>query len=381
MRYEYKVIAGEIGNAGGRGAMPDPHSLTVHHSAVIRNGSEDPKTVAASYCKYHGGYMPYHFLIPYNDDNNIYVTQYVSQYTWHNSNGIGNKDSLAICIDGNFQEQQPKETQLKKFKQLLDDFNSDWFKQNGWSSALDGIRPKQKDVWTYSDNKKVFTLHWHNEVAQIGHGTACCGKNLMPYVSEYRDKAGSVSWGQPVTPPAKPEDQAVWDWANLYREDVTKVFTIDTVVKGWWYPYSPIEVTAMHHAMAQQVSHLSEQLSTTNAKLVSQGVELTEAQNANKLLVAENKSKQNTIDKLNNDIDLMKVGHQTIVDGKDAIIDELNKKITGLKNIVEEQQDRIDNLMKENEDLKKENQELKEGVVDGLSNFIQRIFNLFKKDK
>jgi|GEM_PF-5991081 len=195
MRYNYEVIADKIGNKGGEGIM-QPHAVTIHHSAVQSDTNYDVVSRAASYAAYHGGSMPYHFLIPFNDDNKIYCTQYITNYTWHNSNYIANKDTIAICLDGNFEIDKPRTKQLEKLKQILDDLSANYFSANGWTKFDTGIEPKDnKLLKEYSDGVKVKTLHWHNEVAQPGYPTACCGINLKPYIEEYRSKQGNVSWG------------------------------------------------------------------------------------------------------------------------------------------------------------------------------------------
>lgn len=204
MRYIYDVIAGEIGNTGGHGPMKTPHAVTIHHSAVVRNGSENGKEIAKAYCSYHGGKMPYHFLITRKESDPIFCTQYVTQFTYHNANYTANRDCIAICVDGNFQTQNPSATQLKKLKQLLDDIANNWFSKNGWVAWETSINPKNNSKVLNYQGVSVKTLHYHNEVAQPGHGTACCGANLIPKVVEYRNKGGNVSWGSTPEPTPDP---------------------------------------------------------------------------------------------------------------------------------------------------------------------------------
>lgn len=202
-RFEYSVIITSITNKGGRGVFPSlPKNITIHHSAVAKGNNYNAIARANSYSNYKGGYMPYHIFIPADDSNLIYITQYLNQYTWHNSNGYGNLASIACVVDGNFEIEQPSEIQLAKLKQLCDDIADNYFSNNGWFAFDKYINPKDNKTYNTYAGKTVLPLHWHNEIAEAGHGTSCCGKNLMPYVSEYRNKQGDVKWGVKEEPPA-----------------------------------------------------------------------------------------------------------------------------------------------------------------------------------
>lgn len=179
-RFKYEVVAGDIGNRGGRGQMTKPHSVTIHHMGT--NGSSNPLSIIRSATAYKGGYMPYHFVVPFTNDDVIYVTQWLNQYTYHNSNYDANRDSIAICLDGNFETQKPRDKQLQKLYQILSDIESKWFFSNGWIAFDSHIDLKKKYIYS---GVQVKGLHYHNQVAQPGNATACCGKNLKPYVEGY----------------------------------------------------------------------------------------------------------------------------------------------------------------------------------------------------
>lgn len=206
MRYEYEVIIDKIGTKAGHGKMT-AHALTTHHTAVeTRENGYDVISRLKAYVRHHNGVIAYHFYIPRDTSKKIYVTQYLTRYTWHNSNFTGNKDTLGICMEGNFQVQNPTETQLAKYRQLLDDIANNWFSKNGWVAFDKHINPRDKNTFkTYSGGKSVHILHYHNEIAQPGHGTACCGKNFIPKVLDYRNKQGNVSWGKISNPTPKPK--------------------------------------------------------------------------------------------------------------------------------------------------------------------------------
>ena len=199
-RYKYEVVI-EKWNVGGIVAQHSFNAVTIHHSAVKSQGvpynaEQRIKAYAAWHRKQGNKGITYHFVIPADDSDVIYCTNYVSGHTWHNSNYIGNQNSLAVMVDGNFEQERPTKKQLEKLKQILDDLNNNWFSKNGWYSFEKQIRTKDKNAYrTYSDSITVSSLHTHREVAQPGHGTACPGRHLQFYIDDYRNKAGNVDWG------------------------------------------------------------------------------------------------------------------------------------------------------------------------------------------
>jgi len=198
-RFPYVLVADKIGNIGGHGYL-DASSITEHHAGVQRVDGQIPAIeIMKAYCSYHKGHMPYHVFIPFDSkDKNIYISQWLNQKLWHNNNGAANADALSLCVDGNFDEQQPLNIQLAKMKQFLDDIPN-WFKDNGWIPEIHDINPRDnKKMLTYWFGKTVHVLHSHQEVGKTY--TACCGKNLIPKMIEYRTKGGKVDWVSPQKP-------------------------------------------------------------------------------------------------------------------------------------------------------------------------------------
>lgn len=201
--YNYKIVADKINNTGGYGLFK-AKAVTIHHSGVVTDGAYNVLERLRSYSRAHQGKFPYHFYIPrdfeggeYNND--ILITQWLNQWTVHNTNWDGNRNCLAVCLEGNFEVQQPTKTQLLKLKQLLDDLASKRFQiELGFIRDFEAVNPKDNTTMITFSGVTVPMLHYHNEVAQVVNGvkqaTACCGKNLIPYVVEYRDKAGDVDW-------------------------------------------------------------------------------------------------------------------------------------------------------------------------------------------
>lgn len=197
-RFNYKVVA-SLWGTGGLIANSKFTSVTIHHSAVkssVNNYSSERR--AKTYAQYHrkkgNKGIAYHIFIGRDNTNDIYITNFLTGHTWHNSNFEGNKQALAILVDGNFEVEKPSEMQLKKLRQLLDDLSSNWFTNNKWYSFETRINPKSHLKRKYS-GITVFNCHWHNEVAQKGNATACCGNNLETYIKDYRYKKGQVTWG------------------------------------------------------------------------------------------------------------------------------------------------------------------------------------------
>jgi hypothetical protein len=188
MRFQYVMLADKIGNKGGYGRMT-PKAITIHHTAVRTHGVYDVSARLQRYCAYHNGRMPYHFYIPADGSNKIFITQYLSHYTHHNSNFYGNKETLAICIEGNFEVQNVTAKQKEMLQQLLADIDAKWFSANGYYKFDKHLNPSNNTEVFKWTGKKVKGLHWHNQIAQDGHSTDCCGKLLMPYVSNYRKYA------------------------------------------------------------------------------------------------------------------------------------------------------------------------------------------------
>lgn len=218
-KFDYKVVIGEIGTRGGNAMTPI--AVTVHHTAVETYGGYDIIGRLRQYVSYHGGQMPYHMYIPAGDDDNIYVTQYLNNATIHNANSTGNARCLAICIEGNFMIQQPTDKQLQKLRQLLDDIRTGWFPNSGW--VLPQINLGDTSVLDFTvssawETIKVPRLHYHNEIAQkryphptlpgawLSAATSCSGMNLIPYVLDYRNNAGNVTWGNLID-----ENEVMWE--------------------------------------------------------------------------------------------------------------------------------------------------------------------------
>jgi hypothetical protein len=205
-RFEYRNVINAIGTLGGYGYYV-PKYVTIHHSAATGYLKDNDLDRFRLYKNYHAGVMPYAISIPYENDDLIYITQYLNTWTVHCGNAKGNTESFPVLVDGNFQTQAPLDVQLAKLKQVLDDIQTGWFQGNGYTLPQMNVQSTYLNDVTVNalwETIHVPTLHYHNEIAQKRYplpgggwgsaATACCGQNLIPKVVEYRDKRGKVNW-------------------------------------------------------------------------------------------------------------------------------------------------------------------------------------------
>lgn len=149
--------------------------FTVHHTASRATGTDDQvmRNEANHHINTNGWQgLSYHFFIPKN--GNVYQVNIFADVTWHDGS---NWDSLGIVLHGYFNSpynEQPTEAQLRSLKELLDHLCT---KHPEFPAA-------QSNVWGHGDRMS----------------TACPGSNLFPKVTEYRTKAGNVSWGTTPAP-------------------------------------------------------------------------------------------------------------------------------------------------------------------------------------
>ncbi len=110
----------------------------------------------------------YHFLI--TKDGTIYQLNDFTEVTWHDTR---NWDSIGVALEGYFHpphDEKPTTAQLQSLDWLLDKL----------CTETPEIPADHDDVLGHRERSS----------------TACPGNNLFPFVTEYRIKKGSVSWGE-----------------------------------------------------------------------------------------------------------------------------------------------------------------------------------------
>jgi len=150
--------------------------IIVHHDGVEVKGDYDPIARYKQHANYHinkdwngdgkkdGSGIMYHFTIDWK--GRVYITRNFEETLWHCGNYQVNLASIAICLDGNFEVQQPTKEQLTSLKELL-------------------INLSTQHPEFPADFNDIFG---HREISS----TACPGKNLLPFVQEIRNKKGQI---------------------------------------------------------------------------------------------------------------------------------------------------------------------------------------------
>ena len=150
--------------------------IIVHHDAQWRPEAYDDLTRYIQQANFHIGRgedgLQYHYKISNLGD--VYQTRNWTDTLWHCGNYPVNRASIAICLDGDFTQQQPTAQQLSALQGLLDELC-------------------QNHPEFPADSNDVFG---HGEVGS----SACPGFNLLPSVQKYRN-GGSISVTAPPTPP------------------------------------------------------------------------------------------------------------------------------------------------------------------------------------
>lgn len=162
-------------------------SISVHHDASVRPHDYDSVARYRSEAAYHynnlGPGLQYHYKI----DNTGEIFAIRPLETWLYVVGSNeNVSCIAICLDGNFENQQPTREQFEALYQLLEELCE---RQPSFSATWNDVRP-------------------HCDYSS----TACCGANLRSRIFAIKDKAsaqaqllnvGEYDWPteQPSAPP------------------------------------------------------------------------------------------------------------------------------------------------------------------------------------
>jgi hypothetical protein len=144
--------------------------IVVHHSAIKQDGRQTDSSILSAMQKHHEDQgwpgLSYHFAIM--PTGTVYQINDFSDITWHDE---VNNDSIGVVVHGYFHadiNDHPTDAQLGALKELLD-----WL-----STQCPQFPADQDDVVGHRDRAS----------------TACPGDILYPYVTEYREKVGGVSW-------------------------------------------------------------------------------------------------------------------------------------------------------------------------------------------
>lgn len=143
--------------------------ISVHHSATRNWGSNDQQLQELFNIHKANGWpgTSYHFVI--TRDGTVYQINNFSDVTWIDSI---NWDAVGVCLIGYNHapyNEQPTPAQLQGLRELLDNL----------STQHPEFPADQGDVYAHRER----------------YATACNGDLGYPYVWDYRQKLGKVSWG------------------------------------------------------------------------------------------------------------------------------------------------------------------------------------------
>lgn len=197
--FSYEVIIDKILQTKVGNGIQKPEIVVIHHSNIETDGDYDIQKRLNDLSQRHirnlgNGGLAYHFYIPRNDSESIYVTRYLNQIQWHCSNAYFNTKSIGVLVEGDFDKQKPTHTQLKKLKQLLDELPRLF-----GNPDLELLNPQDNTTVRKGSGVELRGgLFYHGEVAEPNYKTTCSGINLIPYIVDYRHKKGKVDWSKPL---------------------------------------------------------------------------------------------------------------------------------------------------------------------------------------
>lgn len=153
-------------------AVGSINKLIVHHEAQERPHDYDSISRYESEAYYQNGVsipgsrgIQYHYHI--DNTGVIFWMRDHNTMLWNCGSYPANQTSIAICMDGNMQDQLLTQEQAEALRQLLD-----------WLSTQHPEFPAvQADVYPH----------------QSFSSTACCGTNLVPWVNSYRGGATDIA--------------------------------------------------------------------------------------------------------------------------------------------------------------------------------------------
>jgi len=170
--------------------------LVLHHDAVFRPNRYDSLKRYISQANYHisKGWPGLAYTYRIDNVGDIFYCNDEDTILWHSGTAKGNNNGIAICLDGNFEKQNPTEKQLK---------------------ALDWLLRELMNRYNLTRNDVL----GHRELKP----TACPGKNLYQWLNDWRKKqepqgAEKIYTEEQMTEMRHQRDR---NW-NLYLEEKAK---------------------------------------------------------------------------------------------------------------------------------------------------------------
>lgn len=161
-------VGASYGDGSGTHQRPvgNIQSISIHHDASFREHDYDSvaryRSEAASHYNRLGPGLQYHFKI----DNTGEIFAIRPLTTWlYVVGSVENTSCIAICLDGNFENQQPTREQFEALYQLLENLCTQ--------------HPEFPATWP--------DVRSHNDYS----ATACCGANLRNRILAIQDQASA----------------------------------------------------------------------------------------------------------------------------------------------------------------------------------------------
>ncbi len=154
----------------------------VHHTGEVTDETRDPYELMRAIYYYHTitrgwGDIGYNYVI--DKHGNIYEGRAGGATTVGAHTAYYNAGTIGISLMGNFEYEQPTEKQLQVLKLVLADHTNRF-----------RVDPTAQSYWL---GTREYNVAGHRDVARVGHGTACPGRNLHALLPEIRTGAKALA--------------------------------------------------------------------------------------------------------------------------------------------------------------------------------------------
>lgn len=167
------------------GSLADLELIVGHHAVITAPDTIEQTNQVCVNIKNKAestyfGTPPYDIIINPKIPNKAWLCNYVDTYSHHCSNYEANRASVSFSVLGNYENDVVTDALKLTIINLIIDFNDGEFAK--WDK-----NPTEKITQTFSGTTVHHRIVEHNEIAQAGYPTACCGKNLRAFIREVRE--------------------------------------------------------------------------------------------------------------------------------------------------------------------------------------------------
>jgi hypothetical protein len=180
--YEYPYDLSLIPQVG---ALIDLELIVAHHAVIpapdtIEGTNQICISIKNKAESTYFGTPPYDLMINPKIPNKVWVCNYVDTPSHHCSSYAGNRKSVSFSVLGNYENDLVTDPLKLTIINMILDFNDGEFAK--WDK-----NPVEKITQTFSGTTVYNRIVEHNEIAQAGYPTACCGQNLRAFIREVRE--------------------------------------------------------------------------------------------------------------------------------------------------------------------------------------------------